>query len=155
MAATFLQGFADWLGSVCGLPVVLASDGETPVPGQVHVAPGNCHLGDRAGQIRLIPELNGRGHVPSGDVLLSSIADSVGARGLGVLLTGMGEDGARGLLAMRHAGAHTIVQDQQSCAVYGMPAAAWGLGAAVEQLAIGAMADRIRDLIGESSKRMS
>jgi two-component system chemotaxis response regulator CheB len=152
MAGAFLQGFADWLGSVCGMHVALARDWEEPVPGRVYVAPGNYHLSYRAGRIRLIADGASRGHVPSGDVLFGSLAESVGARGLGVLLTGMGEDGARGLLAMRGAGAHTIVQDRPTCAVYGMPAAGYNLGAAVEQLAIGAMAERILHLVNEPSK---
>jgi two-component system chemotaxis response regulator CheB len=153
MAGCFLAGFADWLDSVCRLEVALAHDLEEPVPGRVYVAPGDCHLTHRAGQIRLVGDPSGRGHVPSGDVLFASLAEDIGARGLGVLLTGMGEDGARGLLEMRSAGAHTIAQDQYSSAVYGMPAAACALRAAVEQLPIGAIADRIARLTSEALKR--
>ena len=148
MASNFIEGYADWLNSVCGLDVRLARDLEEPTPGHVYVAPGQCHLTVRAGQIRLVADKVGAGHVPSGDILFSSLA-SLGARGLGVLLTGMGSDGANGLLEMRNAGAHTIVQDQVTSAVYGMPAAACAIDAAVEQFAIGAMADRIVSLACE------
>jgi two-component system chemotaxis response regulator CheB len=153
MAANFLEGFAAWLGSVCGTEVTLARDLETPQAGRVYVAPGNCHLTYRGEQMRLIVNGTGHGHVPSGDILFGSLAETAGPRTLGVLLTGMGDDGARGLLAMRRAGAHTIVQDQSSSAVYGMPAAAWALGAATEQLAIGEMADRIIALTCPVSRR--
>jgi two-component system chemotaxis response regulator CheB len=153
MAGCFLEGFAGWLGTVCSLKVALARDLEEPVPGRVYIAPGNGHLTYRAGQVRLVADQNGRGHVPSGDALFGSLAESLGGRGLGVLLTGMGEDGARGLLAMRNAGAHTIAQDQYTSAVYGMPAAACALGAVAEQLAIGTMAERIVRLACEPPKR--
>jgi two-component system chemotaxis response regulator CheB len=153
MAANFLEGYAGWLGTVCDLKVTLARDLEEPVSGRVYVAPGNCHLTYRAGQIRLIGDAGGRGHVPSGDVLFDSLAASLGARALGVLLTGMGDDGAKGLLAMRQAGAHTLVQDRVTSAVYGMPAAACALGAASEQLAIGAMAGRIAHLVCATTQR--
>jgi two-component system chemotaxis response regulator CheB len=153
MAANFLPGYADWLNSVCSPDVRLAHDLEEPVPGCIYVAPGHGHLTVRAGQIRLIADKSGNGHVPSGDMLFTSLAESAGARGLGVLLTGMGADGARGLLAMRNAGAHTIVQDEVTSAVYGMPAAACALGAAVEQFSIAAMADRIAFLAADTAKR--
>ncbi len=152
MAGNFLEGFATWLGSVCRLDVGLARDLEEPLAGRVYVAPGDCHLTYRAGRLRLIGAADGGGHVPSGDILFRSLAASAGAGALGVLLTGMGDDGARGLLEMRRAGAHTIVQDQSTSAVYGMPAAAWALGAATEQLPIDAMADRIADLACGSVK---
>jgi two-component system chemotaxis response regulator CheB len=151
MASNFIEGYADWLNSVCSLDVRLARDLEEPRPGQVYVAPGQCHLTVRAGQIRLIADKTGAGHVPSGDMLFGSLA-SFGPRGLGVLLTGMGNDGANGLLEMRNAGAHTIVQDQVTSAVYGMPAAACAIGAATEQFAIGFIADRIVSLAHEAPR---
>lgn len=147
MAGVFLEGYADWLGSVCRLPAALARDGETPHPGTVRIAPSGHHLILAKGQLRLAPESGGRGHVPSADMLFRSVATAAGARAIGILLTGMGNDGAAGLLAMRRAGAHTIAQDQATSAVYGMPGAAAALGAASEQLPIGAIAGRIRELV--------
>jgi two-component system chemotaxis response regulator CheB len=148
MAPAFLEGYAGWLATVCGRDVVLASDLEEPVAGRVYVAPGNSHLSYRGGRIRLVADNKGSGHVPSGDVLFASLAASAGARALGVLLTGMGDDGARGLLELRQAGGHTIGQDQATSAVYGMPAAACALGAVTEQFPIGAIADRVVQLAG-------
>jgi two-component system chemotaxis response regulator CheB len=147
MAENFLPGYADWLNAICGLHVRLAQDCEGPLAGRVYVAPGSCHLCYRRGQIRLVPDRESRGHIPSGDVLFHSLAAEFGARAIGVLLTGKGEDGARGLLAMRQAGAHTIAQDRATSAVFGMPAAAWALGGASEQLPIGSMAYRITELV--------
>lgn len=147
MGAQFLEGFAGWLGSVCGLEVVLAKDRQPARPGQVHVAPGGWHMTYRGGHIRLVAPIVAAGHVPSGDALFESLAAEVGPSGLGLLLTGMGEDGARGLLAMRRAGALTIAQDRPSSAVYGMPAAAMALGAAVEELPACAMAERVCQLV--------
>jgi two-component system chemotaxis response regulator CheB len=148
MADSFLEGYASWLGSVCGLEVTLAADNATPLPGRVYVAPGGAHLACRAGRLRLIPDEAGRGHVPSANVLFSSVAEDAGPRALGILLTGMGDDGALGLFDLRMAGAHTIVQDQATSVVYGMPAAARALGAAGEELPIGRIADRIAALTG-------
>jgi two-component system chemotaxis response regulator CheB len=154
MAAGFLDGYARWLGSVCGHDVSLARDLERPVSGRVYVAPGNCHLVYRGGQMRLVADSGGGGHVPSGDMLLSSLAAGAGVRALGVLLTGMGEDGAAGLLDLRQAGGFTIGQDQATSAVYGMPAAAHAIGAVREQLALSAIADRIMQLLGAPANRM-
>jgi two-component system chemotaxis response regulator CheB len=154
MAANFLDGYAAWLDTVCDLDVAVARDLETPVAGRVYVAPGDCHLTYRAGRIHLVGDSGGSsGHVPSGDILFASLAGSLGARALGVLLSGMGDDGAKGLLAMRLAGAHTIAQDRSTSAVYGMPAAACALGAASEQLAIGSIAGRIAHLVCDTTKR--
>jgi two-component system chemotaxis response regulator CheB len=153
MASNFIEGYASWLDSVSPLRVAIGHELEEPVPGRVYVAPGNCHLTYRAGQLRLTAAGN-HGHVPSGDMLFGSLAAHAGARALGVLLTGMGDDGARGLLDMRRAGSHTIVQNQATSAVYGMPGAAWELGAACEQLPIDAIADRIAGLAGTPKREI-
>ncbi|MEX1180549.1 MAG: chemotaxis-specific protein-glutamate methyltransferase CheB [Cucumibacter sp.] len=146
MGEGFLGGYAAWLASVCDFRVVVASDGEHPLPGTVYVAPGGVHMTWRNGTIRLAPSESTRGHIPSGDMLFYSLAAFAGPRALGILLTGMGEDGARGLLEMRHSGATTIAQDKETSAVYGMPAAAKALGAVTEELAIGAMPYRVARL---------
>lgn len=147
MGSNFLAGYAAWLDSVCALDVVLVKGGEAPRPGRVYVGPGGHHLTYQAGRLRLVRDRSDRGHVPSGNMLFGSLAANAGACGLGVLLTGMGDDGARGLLEMRRAGAHTIAQDRATAAVYGMPAAAKALGAVVEELSIAAMPARIAALI--------
>jgi two-component system chemotaxis response regulator CheB len=143
MGSGFLEGYAAWLDSVCGLGVALAGDGEAPRPGRVYVGPGKHHLTYAGGRLRLIRDLAERGHIPSGNMLFASLAQAAGAASIGVLLTGMGDDGATGLVAMREAGAFTIGQDQQTCAVYGMPASAKRLGAVVEELPLGAIPERI------------
>lgn len=152
MGAGFLEGYVSWLNSVCDIDVVLAKDGVEPVAGRVYVGPGRHHLTYRAGRLRLVADWTERGHVPSGDELFNSLAASVGGRGLGVLLTGMGQDGAAGLLAMRQAGARTIGQDRATSAVYGMPAAAKEMGAVVEELPLGTIATRIRRLVEYTPK---
>jgi two-component system chemotaxis response regulator CheB len=152
MGAGFLEGYASWLNSVCDIDVVLAKDGIEPVAGRVYVGPGRYHLTYRGDRLRLVADWTERGHVPSGDELFNSLAESVGGRGLGVLLTGMGQDGAAGLLAMRRVGARTIGQDRATCAVYGMPAAAMAMGAVAEELPIGAIAARVRRLVEGAPK---
>jgi two-component system, chemotaxis family, protein-glutamate methylesterase/glutaminase len=131
LAADFMPGLADWLNRSSNLPVRLAVDGEIPPPGTVLVAPGGHHL--RLSTDRRIVLDSDRGnfrHHPAVDVLLRSVAESYGPRSIGVVLTGMGDDGAEGLRAMRATGARTIVQDEATCVVFGMPAAAIALGAA-------------------------
>ena len=150
MGSGFLQGYAEWLDSICGLDVVLAKEGEVPRPGHVYVGPGSNHLTYAGGRLRLVRDLSDRGHIPSGNMLFASLAEAAGAASIGVLLTGMGDDGAAGLLAMRDAGAFTIGQNQETCAVYGMPAAAKKIGAVVEELPLGAMAERIARLVANT-----
>jgi two-component system chemotaxis response regulator CheB len=151
MGHEFLAGYANWLDSLSDRKVALARNFEVPLPGTVLLAPGRHHLTFAAGQVQLIADRSPSGHVPSGDMLFNSLAKS-GPRAAGVLLTGMGEDGARGLLAMREAGAHTIVQDRATSAVYGMPAVAMALGAAEEELPVGAIAGRLTDLVAGSTR---
>ena len=135
MPIHFTRAFADRLDSICpNLEVREAGLEEEVLPGQVLIAPGDKHLllrrvGDRyQAQTRSGPRVCR--HLPSVQVLFDSVAQVAGADAVGVLLTGMGSDGAEGLLRMRQAGAHTIAQDEQSCVVYGMPKAAVDLGAA-------------------------
>jgi two-component system, chemotaxis family, protein-glutamate methylesterase/glutaminase len=131
LAADFMPGLADWLSRCGPLPVRLAADGETPLPGTVYIAPGGHHLGLGADKrIVLDSERGNFRHHPAVDVLLGSVADCYGARAIGVVLTGMGDDGAQGLRALRDTGARTIAQDEATSVVFGMPAAAIALGAA-------------------------
>jgi two-component system chemotaxis response regulator CheB len=130
MGPAFMAGFAAWLDGIVPLPVRIATHGEAPAPGHVHIAPGDQHLTVAAdGTLRLSREAPVNSQRPSGTVLFQSMARILGARGMGVLLTGMGEDGAEGMLAMRRAGAVTITEDESTAVVYGMPATAVKLGA--------------------------
>ena len=130
MGPVFMAGFAAWLDGIVPQPVSIAVHGQTPLAGQVHVAPGDQHMTVAAdGTLRLSQEAPVNSQRPSGTMLFQSMARVLGARGLGVLLTGMGEDGAEGMLAMRHAGAMTITEDESTAVVYGMPASAVKLGA--------------------------
>jgi two-component system chemotaxis response regulator CheB len=131
MASGFVPGFARWLSSAVGFPVKVAEHGMSPVAGEAYLAPDGRHMGlDRRGRIALSDAPPEEGFRPSANFLFRSVAQSGGASTLGVLLTGMGRDGAAGLLAMRRAGATTIAQDEASCVVFGMPREAIALGAA-------------------------
>ena len=139
----FVQGLVDWMSRVAPLPVVLARHGQELRGGCIHIGPGGTHLRLGAdGRVELAAR-PATVHCPSADQLFESVAAHAGARGIGVLLTGMGDDGAAGLAAMHRRGARTIVQDEATCAVYGMPRAAMRLGAADHQLPLPAIAAAI------------
>ncbi len=132
----FEQGFARWLAGT-GQRTEVAEGGEWLTPGVVYVSPADRDLVVSGGRLRTQPS---RGvAVPSVDALFESVADFYGSRAVGLLLTGMGEDGARGLLAMRRTGALTVAQDGASCVVDGMPGTARALGAASQVLTPGEM----------------
>jgi len=143
ITASFLHGFVAWLDSVCPFSVVIAADGDIPAPGRVYVPPPDHHLCFDAGVLRTNVGPLVALQRPSGTVLLQSMARSLGAQAIGVILTGMGEDGAAGLLELREAGGFTIAEDETTAVVYGMPAAAVRLGAACETLPLDAIASRI------------
>ncbi len=134
MPPGFTRSFAERLNGLCRIAVKEAAHGERILPGHAYIAPGDAHLTlSRSGANYVVtldqrPPVNR--HRPSVDVLFDSVARVAGRNAVGVILTGMGRDGARGLLQMREAGAHTIAQDEQSCVVYGMPREAVELGAA-------------------------
>jgi two-component system, chemotaxis family, protein-glutamate methylesterase/glutaminase len=138
MPAGFTASFAKRLDQTCPMEVREARDGDAVLPGVALVAPGGFHLMlQRSGaalQVRVKDGPQVHHQRPAVDVLFDSVSRASGCNAIGVLLTGMGADGARGLLAMREAGAHTIAQDEQSCVVYGMPKEAAEMGAAVEVL---------------------
>lgn len=145
MPAGFTGGFASRLNSVSTVKVVEATDGTPIERGTVYIAPGgerHMELSSDQRRIRLrAADLVG-GHRPSVDVLFHSIARS-GASAVGVILTGMGADGAEGLLAMRRAGARTLGQNRETCVVYGMPRAAFELEAVERQFSLSAMPEAI------------
>jgi two-component system chemotaxis response regulator CheB len=147
MPETFTAAFAAHLDAACPVSVREAADGDPVRPGQVLIAPGNRHLSLRRSGTGFAVEI-GMGplvsrHRPSVDVLFQSVARAAGPRAVGALLTGMGDDGADGLLAMRREGAHTIAQDEATCVVFGMPREAIARGAAREVVPLGGLAGAI------------
>jgi len=146
MPATFTRSFAARLDKMSGATVTEAEDGAPLKAGHVYIAPGGeTHLEVAGGRCRLVRAEPVNGHRPSVDVLFNSVA-RLGRPMTGVILTGMGKDGAKGLLTMRQAGARTLGQDEQSCVVYGMPRAAFELGAVERQLSLPRLAPAILDL---------
>jgi len=148
MADGFIEGLATWLDGLCPLPVTVGASGRRLQPGTVTVAPSGLNLVVHK-ELRVTTEEPPRSqyHVPGIDVTFSSIADVVGPDAVGVLLTGMGRDGADGLKRMRDRGAFTIAQDEATCAVYGMPAAAMAADAVDRQLPLGDVGAALRQLI--------
>lgn len=148
MGASFMEGFAAWLDGIVPPRVVIGRDGQVAQAGHVYVAPGGLHLTMTAGGIlrtSAAPPLAGQR--PSATLLFQSLARSVGAGAVGVLLTGMGEDGAIGLRDMREAGAYTIAEHESSAVVYGMPAAAVRLGAARVTLPLDLIGPKLKALL--------
>lgn len=128
MPEKFTASFADRLNQLCRITVKEAADGDSVLPGQALIAPGNRHLLLKRSGARYFVEVRDgplvSRHRPSVDVLFRSAARYAGGNAIGVILTGMGDDGARGLREMRDAGAYTIAQDEHTCIVFGMPAEA-------------------------------
>lgn len=140
MPEKFTAAFAKRLDSVCEVDVKEAETGDRLIPGRVLIAPGGHHLEiQRSGAQYIAKVFRGPAvnrHCPSVDVLFRSAARAAGRNVTGIIMTGMGDDGARGLLEMRQAGARTIAQDEASCIVFGMPKEAINLGAAKEILSL-------------------
>lgn len=147
MPETFTGSFARRLDSLSALTVVESKGGERILPGHAYLAPGHSHLRVRRTPSGLMTELMATApvnrHRPSVDVLFDSVAEQMGTAALGVILTGMGKDGARGMLAMRQAGAWNIGQDKDSCVVYGMPREAADIGALDEVASLSEIGNRI------------
>jgi two-component system, chemotaxis family, protein-glutamate methylesterase/glutaminase len=145
----FTRGLASWLSSESGRSVREAADGETLEPGRVYVAPSGAHFKiRRPGRIELDRGAPIEGFRPSCDALLESAA-SFGRRAIGVVLTGMGRDGAFGLRAIRDAGGRTIAQDEATCVVFGMPREAILLDAAEQVLPLGIIAETLARWVDE------
>ncbi|MGX5667878.1 chemotaxis response regulator protein-glutamate methylesterase [Rhizobium daejeonense] len=150
MPPTFTKSFAERLNRLCAPVVEEATDGARLEIGKIYLAPG----GDRHLQVvnasapscRLLERPPVNGHRPSVDVLFDSVAELAGRNAVGVILTGMGRDGASGLLKMRHAGARTLGQNEKTCVVYGMPRVAHELGAVEQQLPLGSIGEEILKL---------
>jgi len=151
MPAKFTTSFAERLNSLCQIRVKEAEDGDAIVPGTALLAPGNFHMVMRRSGARYYVNIKTGPLVchqrPAVDVLFNSVAAYGGANAVGVLLTGMGKDGAQGLLKMKEAGAKTIAQDEKSCVVFGMPKAAIDLGAADKVVSLQQVSQAIIDLL--------
>jgi len=147
MPETFTTSFARRLDGLCAPRVIESQGSERVEAGTVYIAPGHSHLQIRRGasgyttELLATPPVNR--HRPSVDVLFDSAASVVGRQAIGVILTGMGKDGAQGLLRMRQAGAHTFGQDEATCVVYGMPREAFLVGAVEEQCALDDISRRV------------
>ncbi|WP_280529165.1 protein-glutamate methylesterase/protein-glutamine glutaminase [Burkholderia perseverans] len=158
MPPGFTKSFAQRLNTLCRIAVKEAEHGERVLPGHAYIAPGHAHLLlARSGANYLAhlsdePPVNR--HRPSVDVLFRSAATHAGKNAIGVILTGMGRDGAAGLLEMKRAGAHTFAQDEASCVVFGMPREAIALGGADEVVPLSEMSRRVLASMGERVQRV-
>jgi two-component system chemotaxis response regulator CheB len=152
MPGAFTASFADRLDRDCRITVKEARDGSPLMVGTAYIAPGgDNHMelaGTTPGCLRIRPGALASGHRPSVDVLFRSVAKR-GAGGIGVILTGMGSDGAEGLLEMRQAGARTFGQSKESCVVYGMPGSANALGAVEREMSLLALPEAILAACGK------
>lgn len=158
MPAGFTASFARRLDGLCQIKVLEAEHGQPVMHGHAYIAPGGDHhmsVARRNGryviELHASPPVNR--HRPAVDVLFQSAVRAAGAHAVGMLLTGMGQDGARGLLALREAGARTLAQDEATCVVFGMPRAAIALGAAEHVVPIDAMCATAVALVERSSAR--
>ncbi|WP_264297439.1 protein-glutamate methylesterase/protein-glutamine glutaminase [Salinicola avicenniae] len=147
MPGGFTRSFAERLDRLCKVSVKEAEAGERVLPGHVYIAPGDWHMRlSRSGANYVIALDNGPAvnrHRPSVDVLFESAAQCAGRNAVGAILTGMGRDGAAGLVKMRQAGAHTVAQDEASCVVFGMPKEAIAMGGAVEVVPLSEIASHL------------
>src|SRR5690554_81379 len=156
MPGGFTRSFAERLDRLCQLTVKEASDGERVLPGHVYIAPGGVHLklvrsgANYVARLDESPPVNR--HRPSVDVLFESAAAQAGRNAIGVILTGMGKDGAAGLLQMREAGSPTLAQDEASCVVFGMPREAIAVGGAVEVISLDDIPERLMSLVAASGR---
>ncbi|MBQ9207053.1 MAG: chemotaxis response regulator protein-glutamate methylesterase [Treponema sp.] len=156
MPAGFTKEFANSLNKICALTVKEAEDGEEILGGNIYIAPGNYHIYVEATplgkkMLRLSQEPQRNGHRPSADVLFESVAKVYQNRALGVIMTGMGKDGAVELAEMRKQGAWTLGQDEATAIVYGMPKVAFELGGVQKQVPLEKMADEISKLARENA----
>ncbi len=151
MPAGFTKMFADRLNQLCAMEVKEAESGDRVMPGRILIAPGERQMKviRSGGFYQVVCEAGEKvsGHCPSVDVMMHSVATHVGANAIGVMLTGMGSDGADGMLAMRRAGARSLAQDEESCVVFGMPKVAFERGGAERLLPLEEMAPAVMALL--------
>jgi two-component system, chemotaxis family, protein-glutamate methylesterase/glutaminase len=152
----FLQGLIDWLGNSCSLPIQIAQPGDMPKPGKIYFPPEQRHLElDSRGRFICSDALPLGGHRPSVTVTFVSAAKAYGKSTVGILLTGMGRDGADGMQAIAEAGGFTIAQDEATSVVFGMPKEAISLGAAKQVLPIQAIAPTLLSLLEINSSYLA
>lgn len=154
MPPGFTEIYAGRLNDQCRVTVKEAKHGDKVIPGQVLVAPGgDCQMRlvkvNGVYQVEIQPGPKVSGHCPSVDVLFESVAKAAGSRAIGIILTGMGADGAKGLLEMHKAGAKTIGQDESTCIVYGMPKAAYEIGAVDHQEQLNNIAKKTYEVLNK------
>jgi two-component system chemotaxis response regulator CheB len=161
MPGGFTKSFAQRLDSLSRIHVKEAEHGERVLPGYAYIAPGGFHMSLARSGANYVAHLDQEPpvnrHRPSIDVLFDSAAKHAGKNAIGMILTGMGKDGAEGLLRMRKAGAHTLAQDEASCVVFGMPREAIAIGAADEVAPLGEMCRRVLNHLrtfGERTNRV-
>ena len=162
MTTGFTRSYAARLDGLCRIRVAEAKDGERILPGHAYIAPGGLHLSvERSGANYIARVQDGEAvnrHKPSVEVLFKSAARVAGPNALGIMLTGMGADGAKAMREMREAGSYNLVQDEASCIVFGMPREAIAAGAAHEVLPLGQIAprllERLRITAGASINRV-
>lgn len=156
MPAGFTDSFAKRLNELSEVEVAEAKDGDIISKGKVLIAPGDYHMVIRreGGQYKVKLGTGDKvsGHRPSVDVLFNSVSKYAGSNAIGVILTGMGSDGAKGLLQMKNSGAHTIGQDEKSCVVYGMPKVAYDIGAVEIQLPLEKINEKIIMLLNQMER---
>jgi two-component system, chemotaxis family, protein-glutamate methylesterase/glutaminase len=158
MPPGFTKSFAQRLNGLCRITVKEAEHGERVLPGHAYIAPGHAHLLLARSGANYIAHLSDEPpvnrHRPSVDVLFRSAAQHAGKNAVGVILTGMGRDGAAGLLDMKNAGAHTLAQDEASCIVFGMPREAIAMGAASEVAPLAEMSRRVMASLAALGERV-
>jgi len=148
----FLQGFINWLGQSCNLPVKLAHTGDSPERGIIYFPPERKHLQlDAQGRFYCAEGLPVDGHCPSATVLFQNVARLYGPSALGVLMSGMGRDGAAGLLTIYQRGGYTIAQDEATSIVFGMPQEAIKIGATKLVLGLPEIGPKILEIVNQAS----
>jgi two-component system, chemotaxis family, protein-glutamate methylesterase/glutaminase len=153
MPPVFTKMYAERLNNICKIEVKEAQTGDTVRPGLALIAPGSFQLQvikDRSGYfVKCFEGEKVNGHAPSVDVMFESVAHTAKDKAIGIILTGMGNDGAKGLLEMRKNGAYTIGQDEKTAVVYGMPMVAYNIGAVEKQCPLGSIAGELLDYLRE------
>lgn len=154
MPAKFTKLYADRLNTICKMRVKEAEDNDRVIPGQIIIGEGDKQLtlkkDSRGYYVRSVPGEKVSGHCPSVDVLFTSVSEIAGKNAIGVILTGMGADGARGITEMRKKGAFTIGQNKETCVVYGMPMEAFKLGGITKQLPLESIANSILNYLSKN-----
>lgn len=156
MPPVFTKMYAERLNNSCVIEVKEAESGDKVLPGRALIAPGGKHMkvveDGNSYYVQCFEDKKVNGHCPSVDVLFSSVSESCGNKAMGVILTGMGHDGATGLLNMRKSGNKTLGQDEDSCIVYGMPKVAYELGAVEKQVSLKEIPGEILNILCEVEK---